>query len=120
MPALKVLLDSCIWAGAKNELVAADYDVSYVSDFLQDPGDTAIIRLAFKEERVLITLDKDFGELAVFRGEQHCGIIRIFNFSAVQHGQISIDILNRYQLELSNHAIITVDRGRVRIRVAEF
>jgi predicted nuclease of predicted toxin-antitoxin system len=65
-------------------------------------------------------LDKDFGELAVFRGEMHRGIIRIVNFSAVQHGQISLEILKRYETELEKNAMITAETGRVRIRIAEF
>ena len=83
------------------------------------PGDEIIIELAFNENRIL-TLDKDFGELAVFRGKPHHGIIRIVNFSALQHGRISLDILKKYVKELEHHAIITVERDRVRIRVAEY
>lgn len=120
MHSSKVLLDSCIWAGTKEELAKEGYDVKWVGDFLFDPGDLAIIKLAFTEKRILITLDKDFGELAVFRGEPHYGIVRIVNFSATHQGKICINILNRYQAELANHAIITADSKKVRIRVAEF
>lgn len=117
MGKVKVLLDSCIWSGAKQELFQANYDVKWVGDFFEDPGDDAIIELAFSESRVLITLDKDFGELAIFRGKSHRGIIRIVNFSAIQHGQVSIQILEKYFKELEHHAIITVEKDRVRIRV---
>lgn len=120
MTKAKVLLDSCIWSGAKKELTDAGYDVKWVGDFFEDPGDEIIIELAFEENRVLITLDKDFGELAIFRGKPHRGIIRIVNFSALQHGQISLDILDKFVTELEKHAIITVERDRVRIRVAEY
>lgn len=113
----KVLLDSCIWAGAKQELVSLGYDVKWVGDFLEDPGDETIIELAFTEGRVLITLDKDFGELAVFRGKLHQGIIRIVVFSAVKQGQVSIQMLETYTRELEKRAIITVEKDRVRIRV---
>jgi predicted nuclease of predicted toxin-antitoxin system len=120
MTKAKILLDSCIWSGAKQDLADAGYNVKWVGDFIEDPGDEIIIELAFTENRVLITLDKDFGELVIFRGKPHCGIIRIVNFSALQHGQISLNILHKYVTELEHHAIITVERDRVRIRVAEF
>lgn len=120
MTKAKVILDSCIWAGAKQELIDAGYDVKWVGDFLEDPGDEAIIELAFAESRMLITLDKDFGELAIFRGKPHRGIIRIVNFSALQHGQISLQVLEKYVVELEHCAIITVEKDRVRIRVAEY
>ncbi|MEQ8414305.1 MAG: DUF5615 family PIN-like protein [Imperialibacter sp.] len=113
----KVLLDSCMWSGAREELTTAGYDVKWIGDFLKDPGDAAVIELAFSENRVLITLDKDFGELAIFRGKPHRGIIRIVNFSALQHGQVSIKILDKYKSELEQQAIITVEKDRVRIRV---
>lgn len=119
MVQVKVLLDNCIWSGAKLDLVTAGYDVKWVGDFIEDPGDETIIELAFTENRVLITLDKDFGELAIFRGKPHHGIIRIVNFSALQHGQIALEILRKYVRELAHYAIITVERDRVRIRLAE-
>jgi hypothetical protein len=34
---MKVLLDSCIWGGAKRDLNAAGFDVVWVGDFLKDP-----------------------------------------------------------------------------------
>ena len=119
MNEIKILLDSCIWAGAKNPLQESGYDVVWVGDFLKDPGDEAIIRLAYKEKRVLITLDKDFGELAVFRGEPHCGIIRIVDHPTTFLGIVIKRILEKYKNDLLNAAIITVDKYKVRIRIDE-
>lgn len=113
---MKVLLDTCIWNGAKNDLEMAGHDVKWVGDFSNDPGDKVILDLANEEGRVLITQDKDFGELAVFRGVSHCGIIRLVGFSALEHGLRSVQILDRYEAELLQFAIITVDPTRVRIR----
>ena len=75
----------------------------------------AIMQLAVSEERIIVTQDKDFGELAVFRGVPHFGIIRLVNFSARQHGILSIEILNKYKVELLQRAIITVDVYKVRV-----
>ncbi|HLF35152.1 MAG TPA: DUF5615 family PIN-like protein [Cyclobacteriaceae bacterium] len=116
----KVLLDSSNWSGAKKEPTDAGYDVKGVGDFIEDPGDEIVIELAFTEHRILITLDKDFGELAIFKGKPHRGIIRIVDFSALHHGQISLSILDKYASELDHHAVITAERDRVRIRVAEY
>lgn len=114
---MKVLLDSCIWRGAKDDLTGP-HDTKWVGDFLKDPGDEAIMQLAVKENRVIITQDKDFGELAVFRGMPHRGIVRLVGFSATQHGKISLQILNQYESELSAGAIITVESDKVRIRTS--
>lgn len=49
----------------------------WAGDRSADPGDVEILDLARKDGCVLITLDKDFGELAVAFGRDHRGIIRI-------------------------------------------
>ena len=74
---MKVLLDSCICGRGRVELDAAGHDVVWVGDWPQDPGDDEILARAGDEGRILVTLDKDFGELAVLYGERHCGILRL-------------------------------------------
>ena len=59
---MNLLLDTCVWGGARAELTAAGHDVIYAGDWDQDPGDEAILRYAFEAGRVLVTLDKDFSE----------------------------------------------------------
>lgn len=71
VPDTKVLLDSCVWGGAQPVLERAGYDTVWIGQFLSDPGDDEIINWAYRENRVLITLDKDFGELAVVKGIPH-------------------------------------------------
>ena len=39
---------------------------------------------ALDEERILVTLDKDFGELAIVRGEPHCGIVWLVDCSVTR------------------------------------
>ena len=63
-----------------------------------------------------ITLDKDFGELAIRRSLPHCGIVRLVNISARQQGAVCRQVLAQYGDELTRGAIITVEAGRVRIR----
>lgn len=81
---MKLLLDACVWGGARGELIAAGHDVDWAGDWPQDPGDEKIMDRAAQEGRVLVTLDKNFGELAIVRGKVHCGIVRLVNISARQ------------------------------------
>jgi len=115
---MNVLLDSCVWGGAKGELQAAGHDVSWTGDLTQDPGDEEILAQAHREQRVLVTLDKDFGELAIRDGLPHRGIVRLVNISARQQGAVCQQVLERYADELKQGAIVTVESGRVRIRPA--
>ena len=73
---MKVLLDSCVWGGALAELRSLGHDVEAVSGWSADPGDEEILARAHSMDRVLVTLDKDFGELAVVRGRPHAGLVR--------------------------------------------
>lgn len=114
---MRVLLDSCIWGGAKVVLQDAGYDTVWIRDFLNDPGDEVIIALAYREGRVLITLDKDFGELAVMKGASHRGIIRVVDFPARDQGPVCVQLLQKYAEELRQGALITADRNRVRVRL---
>lgn len=75
-----------------------------------------MIRRAHEERRVLVTLDKDFGELAIVRGIAHAGIVRLVDISARDQGPVCCRILDRYAEELSLGAMVTVERTRVRVR----
>jgi predicted nuclease of predicted toxin-antitoxin system len=60
---MKVLLDSCVSAVLRPPLEAAGHDVVWVGDWSRDPGDQEILAFAYGEQRIVITLDKDFGTL---------------------------------------------------------
>jgi len=74
---VRLLWDTCVWGGAAKTLTAAGHDVRWIGDAPADPGDEATMRIAHEENRVLVTLDKDFGELAIVYGKPHCGIVRL-------------------------------------------
>ena len=76
---MKVLLDSCVAGVVRSALVAAGHDVTAAIDWPRDPGDEEILSAARSEGRVLVTLDKDFGELVIGKGRLHHGIIRLVN-----------------------------------------
>lgn len=116
---MKLLLDTCVWGGVKRILEEENHDVVWCGDWDDDPGDEKIISYAYRENRVLVTLDKDFGELAIVHRVPHCGIIRLVDLSSKQQATICSVILDRYGKELLNGAIITAEADRLRIRLAE-
>jgi predicted nuclease of predicted toxin-antitoxin system len=113
---MKILLDTCVWRGVLNTLKVAGHNVIWTGDWDKDPGDIEILSYAYEEKRILITLDKDFGELAVVYGYPHYGILRLVNLSTVQQASVSKVVLGKFGRELYSGAIITVEANRVRIR----
>jgi predicted nuclease of predicted toxin-antitoxin system len=113
---LKLLLDTCLSVKARDALKAAGHDVVWGGDWEQDPGDEAILALAFQEERVLVTLDKDFGGLAVLQGVAHCGILRLVNFRVGEQAPACLKVLADYSEDLHAGALVTAEPGRIRIR----
>jgi predicted nuclease of predicted toxin-antitoxin system len=113
---MKILLDTCVWGGARTNLEVAGHDVIWAGDWPEDPGDEEILARAHKEGRILVTLDKDFGEIAIVHKTKHSGIVRLVNFSARQQGVICLRVIDRYGNELQSGAIVTAEPGHLRIR----
>ena len=97
-------------------MVSAGHDVVWAGAWAQDPGDVIILALAYAERRILVTLDKDFGELAVLHRQPHAGIVRLVNWEPTQLPEGCLQILARYGEELQRGALVTAEPGRIRIR----
>jgi predicted nuclease of predicted toxin-antitoxin system len=113
---MRLLLDTCVWGKSVDEIRAAGHDVVWAGDWAEDPGDAEILGRAVAEGRVLVTLDKDFGTLAIARGMQHCGLVRIVDIAGRRQGSVILYVLQHYGDELGAGAVVTVSPGRVRIR----
>ncbi len=114
---MKVLLDTCIAINVLRALLADGIDVEWTGSWQPDPGDETILDYAYQHQRILITLDKDFGMLAIQQGKPHAGIVRLTNLSTFQQISVCRSILTQYHETLSSGAILTTDGNRVRIRI---
>lgn len=116
---MKLLLDTCISPRTRSALADSGHDVIWVGDWDTDPGDETILEAAERDSRILITLDKDFGELAVVLGRPHCGIVRLVDIDPREQARACEDVLARHGNELVAGAIATVARDRTRLRPAD-
>jgi predicted nuclease of predicted toxin-antitoxin system len=116
---VKILLDTCVWGGACKVLRDAGHDVVWAGEWPEDPGDDEILARAQREGRILVTLDKDFGELVFLEGKTHCGIIRLVDLSAKEQARVCSLVLLQHGKELTLGAIVTAEPGRLRIRLPE-
>jgi predicted nuclease of predicted toxin-antitoxin system len=112
-------MDACVWGGNRNAFSSAGYDVVWASDWPKDPGDKEILSRAYKEKRILVTLDKDFGELAIVHNQPHCGIIRLVGLASQDQVNICLSVLRKHGRDLEKGAIITATKDRIRIRLVE-
>lgn len=115
---MKVLLDTCVAGNAADAVRQAGHDVIWSGNWPRDPGDDEILRRAADESRVLITIDKDFGELVIAKGNAHCGMIRLIGFRAAEQGPAIVKLLQAYDKDLADRAILTAEPWRVRVRPA--
>jgi len=114
---VKFLLDVCV-SSRSLEAFFADAGHDVVSAVAIDPSasDERLMALAREEKRVLVTEDRDFGELAFVRRLPHGSIVRLVQLSVDEHVSAMAEVLERYATELAEPVIITVTRGRIRIR----
>jgi predicted nuclease of predicted toxin-antitoxin system len=116
---MQFLLDSCISGFAVRELRAAGYGVVWTAEGPEDPGDDVILEQAAKERRILVTADKDFGDLVFVFRKPHPTIVRLVEIPARMQGKILLRLIETHQDELAKGALLTVERFRTRVRLPE-
>jgi predicted nuclease of predicted toxin-antitoxin system len=116
---VKFLLDSCISSFAVDALRDAGFDVLWIPEMGKDPGDDVIIQQAFNENFILVTADKDFGELVFVFNKPHPAIIRMVDIPAREQGKILLRLISTHRANIERKALITVERYRVRVRLSE-
>lgn len=109
------LLDVCVSSRSLTAfLVAQGHDV--VSALAIDPSasDEHLLALALQDDRVLITEDKDFGELVFVQARLHGPLVRVVELSVDEQVRAVGELLDQYLHELTGHVIVTVTRIRRR------
>jgi predicted nuclease of predicted toxin-antitoxin system len=93
------------------------YDISSVVESHPGAPDEFVINLAKKEERILLTEDKDFGHLVFTKGLPATGVILI-RFLPKQRNKIGKAIVNliKKEQEKLKGSFVVVQAGSVRIR----
>jgi predicted nuclease of predicted toxin-antitoxin system len=114
---MKFLLDVCVSSRTLQAfLVGLGHDT--LSALAIDPkaSDEQLLAFAFQDERVLVTEDKDFGGLVFLRRLPHGAIVRLVDLTVDEQVRGMDELLEHHCAELTGEAIVTVTRGRIRIR----
>jgi predicted nuclease of predicted toxin-antitoxin system len=112
---MRFLVDRCAGHRLAQWLRAQGHDVREATEISPDPGDQALLSWAVREQRVMVTIDSDFGLLVFHRNEPHTGIVRLPDVPAGQRIALMAQLIDRYAQELTSGAILTVGTERVRI-----
>lgn len=118
---MKFLLDACASSRTlKKGLADLGHDVLSAQDEHARASDETLLALAHEEHRVLITEDKDFGELVFLRRRPHPCIIRLVELRLAEKVEAIRELIEEHGEALRAGAIVVVTRNRVRIRPAGF
>jgi predicted nuclease of predicted toxin-antitoxin system len=112
---MKFLIDRCAGHLIAEWLRSQGHDVVESRDLGPDPGDRVLLEWAHREDRILITIDTDFGQLIFVEHLAHSGLIRLPDVPSLERQQLLEDLLNRFGKEIEEGWIVTVRGGRVRI-----
>jgi predicted nuclease of predicted toxin-antitoxin system len=94
----------------------AGHDVVAIAEIARGATDDQVLERALKEKRVLITEDRDFGELVYARGRSSAGVILVRFPSRARRAKSAtvIEAVSRLGSRLRD-AFAVVEPGRVRI-----
>ena len=111
---MKFLVDESVGNKFANLLKNTGYDVLFVGDVMPEVEDEKVFAFAESENRILITADKDFGELTFKLKLRINGVIffRTLTRNPEKQFEMVKDILNK-----AEGKFIVVKEGQIRVRV---
>ena len=95
----------------------AGHDVLYIAELEPGISDDVILAQANRSQALLVTLDKDFGELVYRQGMVHAGVIllRLAGLELETKAKLVTQVLQHRGPEMRN-AFSVISPGTVRIR----
>jgi predicted nuclease of predicted toxin-antitoxin system len=114
---VKILADEGVDRPTVERLRQSGHQVWYVAEMEPGISDETVLDLANREEAVLLTADKDFGELVSRQGRMTGGIIliRLAGISPARKAEIVASALAAHGGEMAQ-AFTVITPGAVRIR----
>src|SRR6266511_1903841 len=114
---LKLLVDVSAGEAIANWLAAAGHDTVSVRNLDPRMPDIDILARAVSEQRIVVTMDKDFGELVYRSGLPHSGglLLRLEDADTAEKLRVIEDIFTRFGDHLAGHFSV-FQNGQLRIR----
>lgn len=114
---MKFLADEGVDRSIVDGLRQKGYNTLYVIEEDRGLDDERILQMAENEKRILITKDKDFGELVFRLNRVHAGVVllRLEGLATSKRGQVVCDLLDKYKAHI-RHSFTVIQHGAIRIR----
>ena len=109
---MRFLLDVCVASSVLHTtLTDFGHDVLSARDGYASASDQELLDLAYRENRVLVTEDKDFGELVFLRRLPHPCIVRLDGLTAAEEAAAMRNLIARHGAAMREGAIIWSQEG---------
>jgi len=112
---MKFLVAVCAGFEIAGYLLSKKFDVINVYEIDPHMSDSDILKLAVSENRIIITIDKDFGDLVFTKGFPHNGVIRLEDDIPINKVLQMKLLIEKYSPLLEKNFVV-VKGGKVRIR----
>ncbi len=116
-PGLKLLFDVGVSKKAEEHFKNLGFDVFAVRDVDASMKDIDILKFAVKEQKLIITMDKDFGELVFNSKKTHSGVLLLRMEDANWKEKIDTlsEIFKKYSKDIAGNFSV-YKNGKLRIR----
>lgn len=114
---LRIMADENVPGPVIAMLRQRGHDVASAKEVMRGSSDRAVLERAQAETRLVVTFDKDFGELAVRFGlPASCGVVlfRLTGESPEEDNQRAVDVFDARSDWAGHFAVVTDDRIRIR------
>ena len=115
---LKLLIDECIPYRVVKELRKQGFDVLSAAEDLKSAEDLLILKIASRGKRILLTNDKDFGEMVYRNRLKGMGVVllRLADDSFENTLKSVLKLFARFGKTLKQSDLIVVAEKSIRIR----
>ena len=110
---VRLLIDANLGRKFTNLLKLAGHDAVYINDFLPKASDEEVLYLAKCENRIVITNDKDFGELIFKLGVLSSGIILLRTLATDPEKRVN---MVKNALNKAKGKFVVIKDGQIRVR----
>ena len=109
---VKFLVDECVGPTVAKWLKQNNYNVISIYDDSPGIDDYSVLKKAIQENRILVTSDKDFGEMIFKNKMKHCGIIllRLVNEKPSNKINVLESLLKNYAQDLFGNFVVVTEK----------